>query len=208
MRSGLAELTTTGLSANSFIATVEEANLLLLEVYDPSLNDETGEPAQLDTKHIPHLIEAAHAISAYWSFLGRPTDLKQHLAWPRTGVSLGRRQAGPDWFARTYPHVDPSQAELAHFIMWQSPGLLADDLLPPDEIPQDVKAAQAILAALLSKGVTIWEDNKGDNTTVQIDTLKIDNVNAVSRIMSVRQRLARYGKFIGSHMSAPGGARG
>ncbi|PIB91000.1 hypothetical protein [Caulobacter sp. FWC2] len=201
------ELTTEGLDANSFIASLEEANLFLLEVYDPELNDANG-PAQLNATHIPQLIEAAHAISTYWSFLGHKTHPLQNLAWPRTNVTLGRQKPGPGWFNRAYPHLDTSYADLAHHVMWEAPGLLAEATLPNDEIPRNVKVAQAILAALFTKGVTIWEDNKGDNTQVQIDTLKVDQVNAVSRIMSVRQRLAPWGKFIGSHMSAPGGARG
>lgn len=196
-------LTTTGTKANSWVS-LDDANLILLEVYSPDI------PAgfQLTPDHIPQLIEAARTISALWSFPGTRAEPLQTLAWPRKCVPVPSERPKGNWFSTTYPHLDPADEAYVHFLAYEAPGFLATTIYPETEIPDEVKEAQAILAALFVQGVTVWEDNKGDNTQVQIDTLKIDNVNAVSRIMIVKERLARWGKFIGSHMSAPGGARG
>lgn len=196
-------LTTTGTKANSWVS-LDDANLILLEVYSPDI------PAgfQLNTEHIPQLIEAAKAISNLWSFPGTRVEALQTLAWPRKDVSIPSERPRSNWFSTNYPHLDPADEAYVYFLAYEAPGFLSSTIYPADQIPDEVKEAQAILAALFVQGVTVWEDNKGDNTQVQIDTLKIDNVNAVSRIMIVKERLARWGKFIGSHMSAPGGARG
>ena len=196
-------LNTTGIKASSWID-LDTANLILLDIYHPDIPAEF----QLEPDHIPQLLEAARSISALWQFGGQRTDALQTLAWPRKLVRVPGVRPGPNWFSETYPCLDPDQETFARFLAFDAPGFLSDNAYPEDSIPDEVKEAQAILAALFVQGITVWEDNKGDNTNVQLGSLKIDNVNAVSRIMIVRERLARWGKFIGSHMSAAGGARG
>lgn len=206
-------INTTGIKANSWID-LDDANLILMDIYHPDLwiKDESkptdlGSPFQLEPDHLPHLVEAARTISALWQFPGQRTEALQTLAWPRKCVRVPGARPGANWFSETYPGLDPSQEAYARFLAFDAPGFLADTIYPTDAIPGEVKEAQAILAALFVQGVTVWEDNKGDNTNVQLGSIKIDNVNAVSRIMIVKERLARWGKFIGSHMSAAGGSR-
>lgn len=194
------ELNTTGPDANSFI-TLDEANIIISETAHPSIPS----GFQLSTEQLPELLEAARKVNL-WAFRGERTHTYQRLAWPRSGYSIPGKAPGPNWLA-DYPHIDPSSADLAYFVHFESPGLSSFTLLPDDFIPQEVKEAQAIIAALAVNGVTIWQDNKYDSSTVQLGPIKIDPVNTVAKADIVFERLGRWGTFAGAARSAPGGSR-
>lgn len=194
----------TGPAANSW-QTIPQANQFLVDFAHPLLG--VGPELALDDG--PYLIEAAKEISRMWTWKGQPVDLLQTLAWPRKGVSLEPKKAGPDWFAHTYPHLDPSAEEYARFIMFESPGLLATpEFLPESTIPGDVLEAQAILAAFKVKGITLWQDNAFNASEVRLDGVgTVKPANMVAAADAVFMRLSRWGSFKGTLIVAPGGAR-
>ena len=194
----------TGPSANSW-QTIPQANQFLVDFAHPLL----GVSPELGSGDGPYLIEAAREISRMWTWKGQPIDPLQPLAWPRKGVVLEQRKPGPDWFARTYPHLDDSAEEFARFVMLESPGLLATpEYLPESTIPKEVLEAQAILAAFKVRNITLWQDSAFNATEVKLDGVgTIKPTNTVAAADAVFMRLARWGAFKGASIVQPGGAR-
>ncbi len=197
-------LETTGPDANSW-QTIPQANQFLVDFAHPLL----GVSPELGADDGPYLIEAAKEISRMWTWKGQAVDPLQTLAWPRKGVELEAKKVGPDWFARTYPHLDPCAEEYARFIMFESPGLLTTpEMLGEDVIPQDVLEAQAILAAFKVRNITLWQDNGFNASEVKLDGVgTIKPTNMVAAADAVFMRLARWGSFKGTSIVRPGGAR-
>lgn len=194
----------TGPAANSW-QTIPQANQFLVDFVHPLL----GMSPELGADDGPYLIEAAKEISRMWTWKGQPVTPLQTLAWPRKDVQLEPKHIGPDWFARTYPHLDPCAEEYARFIMFESPGLLATpEMLGETVIPQEVLEAQAILAAFKVKKITLWQDNAFNATEVKLDGVgTIKPANMVAAADAVFMRLARWGSFKGTSIVWPGGAR-
>lgn len=197
-------LETTGPNANSWQSIVQ-ANQFLVDFYHPAL----GISPELSRGDEPYLIEAAREISLMWRFRGEPVVSLQALAWPRRGVLLDGKRPSGDWYGRTFPNLDPSLEEFATFIHFESPGLSATpETLPENMIPREVLEAQAILAAMKLKGITLWQDNAYDASEVKLDGVgTIKPLNAVAAADAVFMRLARWGAFKGSASVRPGGAR-
>lgn len=197
-------LQTTGQDANSW-QTIEQANQFLTDFAHPLL----GVSPELGDDDEPYLIEAAKEISRMWSFKGQQADPLQALAWPRKGVVIEGKKPGRDWFATTFPNLDPEVQDYAYFLHFESPGISTTvEYLPDDAIPREVLEAQAILAAFKVKGITLWQDNAFNASEVKLDGVgTIKPTNSVAAADAVFMRLARWGGFRGSSIVSPGGAR-
>lgn len=203
------ELRTTGTNANTWVD-LDEANLTILEIprecygYEP---EDVFDTFQFETDDIPYLIEAARQISTNWSYAGSKTEPRQRLAWPRRGVQLEGQTGGMAWFNRYFPNLSDDVAPYVLHLHFDTPGLSRFSELPSDEIPAEIKEAQVILAALNKNGVTLWEDNKGDQTTFSLGSISGDNINAVGRANAVTQRVGQWGRWIGTAFNKAGGSR-
>jgi hypothetical protein len=188
------ELRTTGDDINSWVD-LEECQVIIAEVPNDDIGYVPARPTdafEFSEDDIPFILEAQRQISALFHFKGERTNPLQRLAWPRRGYVLGNARPGPNWFSDTYPTVDGSYEDLAYHIHWEM-GQSAFTVLPSDMIPQDIKDAAVILAALRKNGFSIYEDNKGDQTTYSLGPISGDNINAVARANAVFERLARWG---------------
>ncbi|WP_448538402.1 DnaT-like ssDNA-binding protein [Sphingobium yanoikuyae] len=197
-------LETSGATANSW-QTIVQANQFLTDFVHPLL----GISPELSDGDEPYLIESAKEISRMWSFKGQPVEPLQPLAWPRKGVMLEGKMPGADWYARTFPNLDPCFEEYARFIHFENPGLSnVPVLLPEDLIPTEVLEAQAILAAFKVRNITLWQDNAFNASELKLDGVgTIKPANAVAAADAVFMRLAKWGSFRGASIVRPGGAR-
>lgn len=202
------ELRTTGDDINSWVE-FDECIALIAEVpndaigFDPADEDDAFE---FESEDIPLILESQRQISALYYFKGERTDPMQKLAWPRTGYVLGRNTPSLTWFADAAPHLDASWADLAYHVHYEL-GNRRNVELASDVVPQDIKEAAVILAALRKNGYSAYEDNKGDQTSYSLGPISGDNINAVARAYAVRERMARWGLWQGSIAKA-GGANG
>lgn len=202
------ELRTTGDNINSWVE-LEECKALIAEVPNDAIGFEPADDNdafEFEDEDIPLILESQRQISALYYFKGDRTDPMQKLAWPRVGFVLGRNDPGPNWFADAAPHLDASWADLAYHYHYEL-GNRRNVELASDVVPQDIKEAAVILAALRKNGYTLYEDNKGDQTTYSLGPISGDNINAVSRAYAVRERMARWGLWQGNVAKA-GGAHG
>lgn len=123
-----------GASANSYIATIEEADNFL----DARLNSDAWTGANADDKNRALLMAAARMQSENW--LGNRATATQRLAWPRVGAQK----------------VDPvGSVSWGHMGYW---GGYAEQY-SSTEIPQPVKDAQCELALAYLEG---FSDGEGE----------------------------------------------
>lgn len=196
------ELRLTGTNANSWVS-LDDANIILMDVPASSYG---GTVVEFKADDIPFILESHRQISTLWRFSGKRMDARQRLAFPRIGFMLETGSPTSTWFADTYPHLDDSWEPLANHIAWDL-GQARYSELANDEIPEDIKEAAVILAALHKNGLSLFEDNKGDSTTYGLGPLSGDNINATAVAGAVFQRMARWGAWQGS-VSKAGGSRG
>lgn len=198
----VAEIKTSGTDANSWL-TITEANVILAELVHPSI----GAGFQLEASHIPHIITAARMISDNWWFKGEPEDEAQTLAWPRKNVPAARKLVTADRIAAMFSYLDEAQHRIAYQLYLANPDLAGVEYLP-DGTPQDVKRAQAYLAAFLVKGVNLWDDTKYNAEKVKLGSMELTSPkNAVAEADIVFQALAKLGTFKGSTIVRAGGSR-
>lgn len=197
-------LETTGTNANSW-QTIIQANQFLTDFAHPLV----GPSPELNVNDEPYLIEAAKEISRMWSFKGETVEPLQTLAWPRKGVLLEGKKPSANWFANTFPHLDPDYEDYARFLHFESPGLSNEPVtLPEDVIPREVLEAQAILAVFKTQNITLWQDNGFNASEIKIDGVgTIKQTNAVAAADAIFMRLAKWGSFRGASIVRPGGAR-
>lgn len=203
------ELITTGINANSWFD-IDDANVIIMSVPDRVIGFEKAnafDAFEFTPEDIPLIIESHKQISALFSFKGARANPRQRLAWPRIGYLLDGGIPTDNWFGRDYPHLDASWYPLAHHVNYDL-GHARYTELASDEVPEDIKEAAAINAALMKNGYSIFEDNKGDQTTYNLGPLSGDNINAVAVANGVFERLARWGLYIGTPIVQAGGGRG
>lgn len=203
-------LITTGDNPNSWV-TITQANLILVDVPNELLGyePEEGQPKtfQLGPNDVKYLIEAHKQIGSNFAFGGQKLDPRQRLPFPRKGFMLSGATGGPDWFPTNFPNLSGDHEEYARQLHFLVPGLSLYSELPNDEVPEDVKEAAVILAALLKNGHSLFNDNKGDSTGYSVGGISGDNINAVAMAQAVFQRMASWGTFIGARINKAGGSR-
>ena len=201
-----ATIITEGPQANSWLS-LTDANIILGSLYHPLINAEDGSVFQLTASHIPHLITAAQMISDNWWFKGNVSDDEQLLAWPRKDVPKPAKGITMESIEGLFPLLSDEERQFAYEIHFWNPDLLAPDTLP-EGTPQDIKRAQAYLAAFLVKGITLWDDTKYNAEKVKLGGIEVTAPkNAVAQADIVFRALAKLGTFKGSATVEAGGSR-
>lgn len=201
-----ATIITEGSGANSWLS-LTDANIILGTLYHPLINAEDGTVFQLSASHIPHLITAAQMISDNWWFKGSVSQDDQLLAWPRKGVPKPAKGITMASIEALFPLLSDAERQFAYEIHLWNPNLLSPDTLP-EGTPQDIKRAQAYLAAFLAKRISIWDDTKYNAEKVKLGGMEVTAPkNAVAKADIVFRALAALGTFKGSGSVQAGGSR-
>ncbi|KTE27417.1 MULTISPECIES: hypothetical protein [unclassified Sphingopyxis] len=146
-------------------------------------------------------------ISDNWWFKGELADEDQILAWPRKNVPAARKVVTAASIAAMFGYLDEAQQRVAYELYLLNPDLAGMEYLP-DGTPQDVRRAQAYLAAFLVKGINLWDDTKYNAERVKLGSMELSNPkNAVAEADIVFQALAKLGSFKGSSIVRAGGSR-
>ena len=197
-------LRTTGDDPNSWV-TLTEANMMVADFPNETLGYEPEEGQsptfQFKPTDIKYLIEAHRQVALNWHFKGRTLTARQRLPFPRIGFLINSPAPGANWCETYFPNVPAEEHAYLLHLHFDTPGLSLYEELASDEIPEDVKEAAVILAALIKNGHSLFNDNKGDSTSVSIGSISTDNINAVLKSAGVRQRMGRWGRFIGENIS-------
>lgn len=203
------ELITTGPSQNTWVD-LDDANLMIIEVpassygYEP---EDEYDTFQFEPEDIAYLLESAKQISRNWTYDGAKTNPRQRLAWPRKGFQIDGTAGDAGWFSRNFPNLDESSEWYVRALHFDVPGLSRYEELASDEVPEDIREAQVILAAILKNGGTLFEDNKGDETSYSLGGISGNNINAVAKAQAVFERMSPWGVFIGGTINRAGGSR-